>query len=164
MPTSSSKMSKISVSCLISNNTIYIYRKVRRPGTSGGRLGRHPRLRGQRRRRPRPCPLRAIAHRRRPHRALQLPLRVLQERKVRPPRRGHRPRVLHQEVRGGRPHRPLLARPRLGLRPVHWWRFRPLPPVGSQCCVQRACPEANGVVLFIDAFALTRCAVQEELA
>jgi hypothetical protein len=80
-----------------------------------------PRLRRRRQPRPRPRPLRAVAHRqpprrRRPHRALQLPLRALQGGPLRAPRRGHRPRALHQEVRGGRPRRPRLARSRLGRR------------------------------------------------
>jgi hypothetical protein len=57
--------------------------------------------------RPRPRPLRAVAHRqpprrRRPHRALQLPPGALQEGTLRAPRRGHRPRPLHEAVRGGR--------------------------------------------------------------
>lgn len=110
-----------------------------------------PRLRLRwRRRRARPRPLRAFPDRQpprrgRPHRALQLPLRALQGRQVRAPRRGHRPPALHQGVRGRRPQRPLLARPRLGRRSGRWRRIWPLPPVGAQFTIQTACREVDGV-------------------
>ena len=62
----------------------------------------------------RPLPHRLPAHRRRPHRALQLALGAPHRRHVRPAHRGHRPGALDAGGGGRDPRRDALARPRLG--------------------------------------------------
>ena len=63
-------------------------------------------------------PHRLPAHRRRPHRALQLGVRAPPRRQVHPAHRGHRPRALDAGIGAGHPRRDALARPRLGRGPV----------------------------------------------